>query len=363
MTDNHGQEHSDNTPVDNDGTESPQTLEEEVRALRAKPRPDVLGREKSPIQSFLENDLVDFEGKPLFEPEVNEYGRKKGEPVRFGTPEAQARAIERKALREEAIRKLKKREIDIVQFFAMAATEKYKVLGNIKMINLIAACYPGWTVPGIKGAFNLSGIPTDVSVKDVLRSESHRLKVKTIVDSSPKMWQHRIPAPPGWPWRGNILASLQEIDPKKLPDELAAAVRYTFDNAAVFKTTHLNRQAEPDTPVIGTTRFSSQPMVANVWERKEYMEAKRRREQERELAEQSGNVVGNIFDDNDDDDADEDEADRILDNLFSGFDEERNDSGEFVITSEDAGEDVSDNDEDDNDDDDDIFSAFSSIPD
>lgn len=49
------------------------------------------------------------------------------------------------------------------------------------------------------------------------------------MDSSSSSWQKRIKAPEGFPWNGNIIKALNELNDIELPRELETAVRYYPD--------------------------------------------------------------------------------------------------------------------------------------
>ena len=59
-----------------------------------------------------------------------------------------------------------------------------------------------------------------------MRNKNYFNIVSALMDSSSSSWQKRIKAPEGFPWNGNIVKALSELNDIELPRELEAAVRY-----------------------------------------------------------------------------------------------------------------------------------------
>lgn len=152
------------------------------------------------------------------------------------TAERKDAVLDNAEIRRQVVDKLKSREIDFLTFLKIATDTSFKTLRTIKVKNLIIECYPGWNEMGLQRAFQSCGIKDGITIGNVLRRENLIIQLNSIVQSSASKWQRRFRAPSGWPWHGNVLDALKDIDPDKLPYEIGVAVRHRFDEDPRFMT-------------------------------------------------------------------------------------------------------------------------------
>ena len=86
-----------------------------------------------------------------------------------------------------------------------------------------------WTTFSIQHAFIAYNIPINITVRQVMKNKNYFNIISALMDSSSSSWQKRIKAPEGFPWNGNIIKALNELNDIELPRELETAVRYYPD--------------------------------------------------------------------------------------------------------------------------------------
>ncbi len=128
-------------------------------------------------------------------------------------------------IRKRFIYKVANKDITFKQFCLMAQSEEYKTLRGIK-ISRIMDSFSSWTTFSIQHAFIAYNIPINITVGQVMRNKNYFNIVSALMDSSSSSWQKRIKAPEGFPWNGNIIKALSELNDIELPRELETAVRY-----------------------------------------------------------------------------------------------------------------------------------------
>lgn len=130
-------------------------------------------------------------------------------------------------MRQEFIELFRSGEISFKQLVDYSRDSAFKPLQRIKVFRLLAE-KPGWTRESARHAFVANGLSLDIRVGKISASRNIFVQVESLMNSTPTLWQQRVKAPEGWPWRGNILESLKELDNMSLPTEAREAVRYYF---------------------------------------------------------------------------------------------------------------------------------------
>ena len=131
-------------------------------------------------------------------------------------------------IRKRFIYKIANKDITFKQFCLFAQSEEYKTLRGIK-ISTIMNSFSTWTTFSIQHAFIAYNIPINITVKQVMKNKNYFNIISALMDSSSSSWQKRIKAPEGFPWNGNIIKALNELNDIELPRELETAVRYYPD--------------------------------------------------------------------------------------------------------------------------------------
>lgn len=131
-------------------------------------------------------------------------------------------------IRKRFIYKVANKDITFKQFCLFAQSEEYKTLRGIK-ISTIMNSFSTWTTFSIQHAFIAYNIPINITVRQVMKNKNYFNIISALMDSSSSSWQKRIKAPEGFPWNGNIIKALNELNDIELPRELETAVRYYPD--------------------------------------------------------------------------------------------------------------------------------------
>lgn len=132
-------------------------------------------------------------------------------------------------IRKRFIYKVTNKDITFKQFCLMAQSEEYKTLRGIK-ISRILGNFSSWTDFSIQHAFIAYNIPINITVGQVMRNRNYFNIVSALMDSTSSNWQKRIKAPEGFPWNGNIIKALSELENIELPREIESAVRFYPDD-------------------------------------------------------------------------------------------------------------------------------------
>ena len=134
-------------------------------------------------------------------------------------------------IKKEFIDKLNSGEIDFLDLLEFAKGSQYSNLRRIKISSILSS-REGWSYQEAKNALIGHGLNPDIRVESVMKSKNKTERINALINASPSNWGERLPAPTGWPWFGNILDTLKELDSKKLPRELVESVRYEFGDDA-----------------------------------------------------------------------------------------------------------------------------------
>lgn len=131
------------------------------------------------------------------------------------------------AIRREYTEMLFDGKITFRQLVKMSEVKKLKTLGGMRPMSLLGRM-PGWTPSAARRAFVSNGLPERMIIRECARNENKELIIAALFESTPSKWQKRLRAPKGWPWFGNLLDAVKDVDPKTLPEEMREAVRYQF---------------------------------------------------------------------------------------------------------------------------------------
>lgn len=138
------------------------------------------------------------------------------------------KAEENQKLRKALLEKFSQKEVSIDELIKYSGNKPFTQIGRITALKLITML-PGWTQNNALSAFVSYGIPIDIKLRDIKLSPRNLELYKILLDSdTPVSWRKRMKAPEGWPWKGNVLETLKDIDENSLPSEIARAVRYEF---------------------------------------------------------------------------------------------------------------------------------------
>lgn len=138
------------------------------------------------------------------------------------------KAEENQKLRKSLLEKFSQREVSIDELIKYSSNKPFTQIGRITALKLITML-PGWTQNNALSAFVSYGIPIDIKLRDIKLSPRNLELYKILLDSdTPVSWRKRMKAPEGWPWKGNVLETLKDINENDLPSEIARAVRYEF---------------------------------------------------------------------------------------------------------------------------------------
>lgn len=136
--------------------------------------------------------------------------------------------MEEKEKRDMLIRKMRDEEITFDQLIALSDSEEFSVI-NKTSISTILGGLPGWDRESVRRALISYGMHPNATLRGVKKSEAHKDIVKNLCSSTSTQWQKRVAAPSGWPWFGNVLATLEKLDEGELPREIEQSTRFLTD--------------------------------------------------------------------------------------------------------------------------------------
>lgn len=94
-----------------------------------------------------------------------------------------------------------------------------KVLGKMKIFAILAT-FSGWNRVTARHALIANGLPVELSLRQCRANENYMSVCTMLMNSSASRWQQRVKAPEGWPWFGNVLDALEELDAEDLPRDI-----------------------------------------------------------------------------------------------------------------------------------------------
>lgn len=123
------------------------------------------------------------------------------------------------------LRKFRDEEITFDQIIDLSNTKEFSMM-NRTSIAVILGSLPGWDKESVRRALISYGLRSNATLGGVKNNESHIETVRYLCNSTSSQWQKRVAAPPGWPWFGNIVATLEKLDEGELPKEISEATRF-----------------------------------------------------------------------------------------------------------------------------------------
>lgn len=102
-----------------------------------------------------------------------------------------------------------------------------KRLGKLKIFAILAT-FSGWNRVTARHALISNGLPVELSLRQVRSNDNYMAVCTMLMNASASTWQQRVKAPPGWPWFGNVLDALNELDAEAIPLDIRE-YRYQVD--------------------------------------------------------------------------------------------------------------------------------------
>lgn len=94
-----------------------------------------------------------------------------------------------------------------------------KRLGKLKVFAILAT-FAGWNRVTARHALISNGLPVELSLRQVRNNDNYMAVCTMLMNASASTWQQRVKAPAGWPWFGNVLDALNELDAEALPRDI-----------------------------------------------------------------------------------------------------------------------------------------------
>lgn len=94
-----------------------------------------------------------------------------------------------------------------------------KTLGKMKIFAILAT-FAGWNRVTARHALISNGLPVELSLRQCRANENYMSVCTMLMNASASRWQQRVKAPEGWPWFGNVLDALNELDAESLPRDM-----------------------------------------------------------------------------------------------------------------------------------------------
>ena len=122
-----------------------------------------------------------------------------------------------------------KDKVSFDDIISLSDTEKISAINRVKIHRFISG-FPGWSRESAMRALTSFGIPGNSTLGAIKKNPQYVSDIKHIMDSTPATYRKRIPAPDGWPWFGNIVATLSSLEGVELPQEITEASRFLLDD-------------------------------------------------------------------------------------------------------------------------------------
>ena len=128
----------------------------------------------------------------------------------------------------KVINSLRMGEITFEELTQMSDLKEYDHLNKLTALRLLSSLQ-GWTLASATKAFIAYDIPLNATVDRVKKERIYNEYISALMSSTPGRWQRRESAPKGWPWFGNIITALKEIENVELPGEIRKSTRFFMD--------------------------------------------------------------------------------------------------------------------------------------
>lgn len=126
------------------------------------------------------------------------------------------------------LRKMREKEITFDQLIDLSNSNDFSVI-NKTSVAVIIGSLPGWDRESVRSALISYGINSNATLQTVKKNPAHIDVIRHLCNSSSTQWQKRIVAPRGWPWFGNVIATLKKLD-EELPREIVDSTRFLTDS-------------------------------------------------------------------------------------------------------------------------------------
>lgn len=133
--------------------------------------------------------------------------------------------------RREFLNRLYSKEITLDQLIQYSKDPKLKALKKIKLVRILGNM-PHWTLKKAQKAFTEHGLPHNLSINAIQEHNGFYEVYTTIIEASPQRYRQRPKSPTGWPWKGNILAALEDMGKHGIPRDIEKSVRYHFTGSS-----------------------------------------------------------------------------------------------------------------------------------
>lgn len=151
-------------------------------------------------------------------------------PPPLSNEDSQAFIKEQKEKRNEVLEKLRSREITFREMVLLPEADKnYELIDRFTAVSILSSMN-GWDKSSAQRALASYGIDINSRVRSIKKRSDYIDTMDYLCARSSQTWQRRITAPVGWPWFGNLLATLEQLDEESLPKEIIKATRYLTDD-------------------------------------------------------------------------------------------------------------------------------------
>lgn len=111
------------------------------------------------------------------------------------------------------------------EFLDLLQGNVFKSVRSKKVFELMSTLQ-GWTQETALSALIAYGVPPKTALYNLLANEAHRKIVSHLISTGAGQWQRRVRAPQGYPWFGNVLDAIDQIDREDLPLEYRRTARF-----------------------------------------------------------------------------------------------------------------------------------------
>lgn len=139
------------------------------------------------------------------------------------------KSLEEKEKRDLLLRQLRDENITFDQLIDLSNTQDFSVI-NKTSVAVIVGNLPGWDRESVRRALISYGLQSNATLRTVKKNEAHVDIIRHLCNSTSTQWQKRVAAPRGWPWFGNVIATLERLDEGDLPREIAESTRFLTDD-------------------------------------------------------------------------------------------------------------------------------------
>lgn len=138
------------------------------------------------------------------------------------------KSVEEKEKRDLLLRQLRDEKITFDQLVELSNTQEFSVIEGTS-VAVIVGSLPGWDRESVRCALISYGLQSNATLRGIKKNEAHIDIVRHLCNSTSTQWQKRVAAPKGWPWFGNVVATLERLEEGDLPREIADSTRFLTD--------------------------------------------------------------------------------------------------------------------------------------